>query len=228
MADGVVDVAPHIPLDVGGAVHWLMNRKMFTALYEAPVWRPMLSSLGSGLPAKYEVESVLGRVEGANPEVIVDMACGTGHYARALASTYPRASVLAVDVAPQMLKVCHSKARKQGLDGIVSIRGDVYKMPFGDQSVDLLNCTGALHLFSDLAPIWAEIHRVLKPSGIFTAMTIGMAPGPLRRVQKKLMADKKARFFVPEVLGPELEAAGLGSFDYDLNRVSLIFSARRL
>lgn len=43
------------------------------------------------------------------------------------------------------------------------------KLPFGDGSFDVVHCRAVLHHAHDLAQLCSEVHRVLKPGGIFIA-----------------------------------------------------------
>ena len=225
---GVVDLAPDLPEVVtsGGLAQRLMNTRFFAGLYETPLWRPLLARLGSGEAPEQEITDVLGFLDGANPTVVADLCCGTGHYTRALSERFPSARVYGVDISPGML----ARARVLAKDGhpkIHFVRGNIYHLPLPDNSVDIINSCAALHLFPDLTPIWREIHRVLKPGGLFTAMSISLAPGPLRKVQTHMMERGKATFFDPRDLGRHLADAGLDQFEFLLKRVSLVWKVQK-
>lgn len=225
--DFIPDLAPHLPEAPGGPAQRLMNSRPFAWMYETPLWRPFLAELSSGLPAEREEAEVLAASEDAPDGPILDVAAGTGHYARAFAVGRPGRTIWALDVSPGMLRLAHDRARGAQLSHVVVARGDIYHLPLADASVAVVNCGGALHLFTDLEPIWREIYRVLKPGGIFTAFTIGLAPGPLRRLQHGMMAQGRATFFDAAALGGALGAAGFTRYTFRQSRVSLVFSARR-
>lgn len=226
---GVVDLAPG--LSAGGAgdslVQRLLNTRLFAGLYETPIWRPFLTWLGSGEPAEQEMTDVLSFLDGLSPRVVADLCCGTGHYTRALGERFPSARVYGLDISPGMLARAQVVARQQGPSHLQFIRGNAYHLPLADASVDVINNCGALHLFPDLKPIWAEIYRVLKPGGIFTAMSIALAPGPMRKVQTNMMERGKATFFDPQHLGRELAEHGLDQFEFLQKRVSLVWRAQK-
>ena len=125
---------------------------------------------------------------------ILDLACGTGHYARAFANVNPKAVVYGVDISLSMLTHARMLARQKSLKQIVFLRGDIYRLPFDDQCVDWVHCGGALHLFADLRPIWTEIARVIKPGGVFTVMTIALARGLIGKLQQRIMKQGHAIF----------------------------------
>ena len=118
-------------------------------------------------------------------------------------------------------------ARKSGLKTIRFIRGDLHISPFEDQTIDHVNCSGALHLFSNLTPIWKEISRILRPGGAFTAMTLTIAGGFLGRIQSQMVNSGRATFFDPDQLGNELTDVGLSSFRCIRHGVSLLFCAMK-
>src|SRR5882757_3819449 len=94
-----------------------------------------------------------------------DCACGTGQASVALADHFE--SVIATDASPQQLAAAtpHShvtyrvaKAEGSGLDS---------------KSVDLVTVAQALHWF-DLDSFYAEVERVLVPSGVIAVWTYGV------------------------------------------------------
>jgi ubiquinone/menaquinone biosynthesis C-methylase UbiE len=116
-------------------------------------------------------------------------------------------------------------ARGEGLKTLMFLRGDIHQLPFDEESVDRVNCGGALHLFPDLTPILREVSRVLKPGGVFTGMTIALAGGVIGKMQGWVMGRGRPTFFRPDQLAIDLGAVGLSSFKYLQHRVSLVFCA---
>jgi ubiquinone/menaquinone biosynthesis C-methylase UbiE len=205
----------------------VMNSRVFASIYETPIWRPLHTWIGSGISMGKEVEEVLDMSTMENVEMVVDLACGTGHYARAFARELPGAEIYGVDISLGMLVQGHRMAQNKGLSTIRFIRGDIQSLPFSDNSVDQVNCSGALHLFPKLEPIWKEVARVLKPGGIFTAMTLTFAGGVIGKVQQRIMDRGRATFFDISELAWDLQAAGFSTFKYKQHRVSLIFCATK-
>ncbi len=105
------------------------------------------------------------------PQVIVDAGCGTGHASRELKRLYPRARVVALDIAPGMLRAA---ARQRGwLRRFDRVCADAVRMPLPDASVDLLYSNLLLQWCNDLGTVFAEFRRVLKPHGLLTFSTFG-------------------------------------------------------
>lgn len=224
---GIPDFAEHIEIDDPKftRAQRIMNSKFFGFVYETPIWRPLHTWIGSGISMGKEVEQVLKMSGAGKAEVLLDMACGTGHYARAFARLLPEAKIYGLDISLGMLMQGHKIAQKRGLSTVRFIRGDIHSLPFSDRSIDQVNCGGALHLFPTLVPIWKEVARVLTPGGIFTAMTLTFASGLINKLQKWMSVGGRATFFVPDQLFADLKAVGFTSFSYQQHRVTLLFSA---
>lgn len=227
MHDGIPDLAEHLLLDDPGLSpsQKVMNSRFFASIYESPIWRPLHTLIGSGISMEKEVKEVL-EMSGTSPiNFMADLACGTGHYARAFARMSPEAHIYGMDISPSMLTQGRKLARRQGLTTIMFLRGDINSLPFDDNSLDRVNCGGALHLFNDLATIWQEISRVLKPGGVFTAMTLSITCGTIRRLQQWLVDHGRATFFHPHQLATSLRTVGFSSFKHMQHGVSLLFCA---
>jgi malonyl-CoA O-methyltransferase len=104
------------------------------------------------------------------PDTVLDLGCGTGHAARALAARWPKARVIAVDFAPGMLR---EAARHDESARCERLCADALKLPLPDASVDLLYSNLMLPWCDDLDAAFAEIARVLRPRGLLTFTTLG-------------------------------------------------------
>ncbi len=107
---------------------------------EEPVLRPMLDRLPAG--------------------VAVDAACGTGRHAAHLAHSGHR--VHGFDISAEMLAVAAQK-----VPGGEFREADVRDLPLPDSCADLVVNALALAHIEDLAPVFREAARVLRPGGHF-------------------------------------------------------------
>jgi SAM-dependent methyltransferase len=106
--------------------------------------------------------SLLGEVSG---QTVLEVGCGAGQGARWLRAR--GADAVGVDVSHRMLQL----ARR--LDGDEPpagrgrwVQGDAGRLPFAASSFDLaVSSYGALPFVPDLAPVFAEVHRVLRGEG---------------------------------------------------------------
>jgi ubiquinone/menaquinone biosynthesis C-methylase UbiE len=98
----------------------------------------------------------------------VDLGCGPGHLVLALARRAPGLHLTGVDLSENMLVDAQLSAVQAGLGDRVDFRlGNVEKIPFPDQSLELVISTFSLHHWSDPVKVLNEIDRVLKPGGAF-------------------------------------------------------------
>lgn len=100
---------------------------------------------------------------------ILDVACGPGGWALQVAQAFPEASVVGVDISPQMIQYARAQAEARDLDLQFRIM-DITKLPweFPDAYFTLVNTRFVAGCLS--TTIWPsflqECWRVLKPGGI--------------------------------------------------------------
>lgn len=97
---------------------------------------------------------------------VLDLACGTGDFAIAIAKASPEAHVTGVDLSEGMLEVMKEKVAKQGLQDRISIEtGDGENLRFPDGSFDRVTNAFGIRNFEDKGKGLKEALRVLKPGG---------------------------------------------------------------
>jgi ubiquinone/menaquinone biosynthesis methyltransferase len=109
---------------------------------------------------------------GGSP-VCVDLACGTGDIAFALAQRYPQGSVCGIDLTPEMLRIAQTKNR---FPNVTLQFGDMHHLPFAAASVDIVTGSYALRNAPSLAVALQEIHRVLRPGGTAAFLDFSKSP----------------------------------------------------
>lgn len=127
-----------------------------------------------GLPATLE----LARLAGVSAETrVVDVGCGIGGPARALASEFG-CSVTGVDLTLEFVRTAEMLTRRTGLDRLVSFRhASALEMPFEDGAFDITITQHASMNIADKAGLYREIHRVLRPGGRFAFADIHQGAG---------------------------------------------------
>lgn len=90
---------------------------------------------------------------------VLDVACGAGHTAGAVAAHGPR--VVACDAAGAMVRTAVDDF---GVSGVVA---DAESLPFSGDAFDGVTCRIAAHHFPDPVAFLDEVGRVLEPGGVF-------------------------------------------------------------
>ncbi|MDQ3744239.1 MAG: bifunctional demethylmenaquinone methyltransferase/2-methoxy-6-polyprenyl-1,4-benzoquinol methylase UbiE [Acidobacteriota bacterium] len=99
-------------------------------------------------------------VEGAR---VLDVACGTGDLALALAAS-GAASVVGLDFCRPMLEIARRKAGG-GQRRIPFVEGDALRLPFADESFDVVTIAFGLRNLAGVEEGLRELLRVLKAGG---------------------------------------------------------------
>jgi SAM-dependent methyltransferase len=95
---------------------------------------------------------------------VLDVGCGTGEITARLATTFPRASFVGVDLDEPHLD--RARNRCAALGSRVRFQfGDALALPFPDEQFDLVVCRHLLQAVPDAGKVLAEIRRVLRPGG---------------------------------------------------------------
>ncbi len=97
---------------------------------------------------------------------MLEVGCGTGEFAARIVSALPDAEVSAIDQSERFVEMTASR-------GISVRRADVQDLPFADDSFDVVAAMWMLYHVPDVQRGLAEIARVLRPGGIFVAVTNG-------------------------------------------------------
>ena len=96
-------------------------------------------------------------------EKVLDIATGTGEFARALAPHV--ASVIGLDATDAMMEQGKRFVAGAGIENIEFRKGVVQALPFEDESFDVVSSRYAFHHFADPKPVISEMVRVCKTGG---------------------------------------------------------------
>ncbi|RDZ26480.1 malonyl-ACP O-methyltransferase BioC [Lysobacter silvisoli] len=114
------------------------------------------------------------------PAVVVDVGSGPGHAAVAMQKRWPRAQVIALDLALPMLGETRVHAGGGVLPRFLGgarrpdlVCADARALPLRDASVDVLYSNLCLQWVEDLPAVFAGFRRVLKPEGLLLVSTFG-------------------------------------------------------
>ena len=171
------------------------------------------------------------------PNDLLDVGCGLGAGAAALAARYPQAAVMAVDASPAMAARCGARigrragvvaqitrllgaaARGAGARSAYAVAADGQALPLANAQFDLVWSNLALHWFVDPLAALAEWRRVLRPQALlmFTAFGVDTLR-ELRAAGAQTMA-----FHDMHDIGDALVEAGFAEPVMDMEMLTLTY-----
>ncbi len=157
------------------------------------------------------------------PAVALDLGAGTGRGARALKELYRHSIVIALDIAPGMLR--EARRRSGAFRRFERVCGDAFRLPLKDRCVDLVFSNLMLQWCDELDVAIGEIRRVLRPGGFLAFSTLG--PDTLRELRLAWSAADSAShvntFLDMHDVGDALTRAGFAEPVLDVERVELTY-----
>jgi ubiquinone/menaquinone biosynthesis C-methylase UbiE len=99
-------------------------------------------------------------VEKMETGTILDLGSGPGYLAIEIAKRSPGLQVYGIDLSKRMVKIARRHAK--GVDNARFVFGNAAKLPFKDNSIDLVISTGASHHWKTPRMVFDECYRVLK------------------------------------------------------------------
>lgn len=135
----------------------LQVQRTFNAI--APVYDQGNRLLSFGLAA-YWRRSAVASFRAQPPRRVLDVACGTGDFARAVLAVSPASDVTGLDFSEAMLTLARLK-----VPNATFVQGDVLALPFEKGCFDAVTVGFGLRNFVDIPKALAEMARVLTPGG---------------------------------------------------------------
>jgi ubiquinone biosynthesis O-methyltransferase len=188
------------------------------SIYEVPTdwWDGQtrwLRTLKNMVPARFAFfDPIVGDWRGL---AVLDLGCGGGFMAAALAQR--GAIVTGVDPSEGAINSARRHADEEKLDIVYRV-GSGERLPFAEDSYDIVVCVDVLEHVEDLDRVLLEVRRVLRPSGMLLFDTINrtrLASFIMVTIAENVMgllprgAHDPARFIRPKDLVRKLDAVGL-------------------
>jgi demethylmenaquinone methyltransferase/2-methoxy-6-polyprenyl-1,4-benzoquinol methylase len=173
-----------------------------------------------------KLKAILGRPDA----VVLDVCCGTGDLAFAMARR-SRARIIGADFAHTMLVRARAKSETDTDGEVPFLESDALELPFADESFDLVTAAFGFRNLANYEAGLREMQRVLKPGGTIGILEFTEPPAGLfgdfyrwyfRKILPKLggaisgdaaaykyLPSSVARFFRPEELCALMRAVGL-------------------
>jgi ubiquinone/menaquinone biosynthesis C-methylase UbiE/DNA-binding transcriptional ArsR family regulator len=115
------------------------------------------------IPEEQVEGAVLEFVGPSQVSAYLDLGTGTG---RILELVAPRASrAVGIDLNGEMLTLARARIERASLAHVQVRRGDLFELPYADDSFELITVHQVLHYLEDPSAAVAEAARVLKPGG---------------------------------------------------------------
>jgi SAM-dependent methyltransferase len=145
--------------------------------------------------------------------VVLDVACGAAHAAEQIAPEVRE--VIGIDLTPALLNLGAERLRNVGIANVLLQEANAERMPFVDQSFDLVFCRSSLHHFGDPERAMSEMMRVCRSDGRLVVLDIVPPSDAVRDTYDhlhRLLDPSHVRSF----LEPELVEllGGLGALSY--------------
>lgn len=185
--------------------------------------------------ATYDSNAVLQREIGARlterldlikmqPEIVLDLGCGTGFVTDQMFRRYKKARVIGVDLALGMAqKTCQ---RGGWFRKPQAVCADAARLPFQPQCADMLVSNLMLQWCNDLPAVFNEFVQVLKPEGLLMFSTFG--PDTLKELRASWgQVDgftHASRFTDMHDVGDALLQAGFRDPVMDMEMITLTYT----
>lgn len=151
----------------------------------APRYDAFTRLFSFGMDAGWKREAIAAaRGERRDVGAVLDLACGTGDLAVALARQWPAALVAALDASPRMIDAAHARLAREAADvasRVTPMVGDMMLLPQATASVDVVTASYGVRNVPDAAGAVREMARVLRPGGVLVTLDFYRPTGVLWR-----------------------------------------------
>jgi arsenite methyltransferase len=106
----------------------------------------------------------LGRLAPGERVLDVGSGAGTDSLVAAL-QVGPEGTVTGIDMTPEMLEKARAGAAALGLENVAFVEGEAERLPFADESFEVVLSNGVIDLIPNKDAVFSELHRVLVPGG---------------------------------------------------------------
>ena len=110
---------------------------------------------------KKDYPDVLAELEKEEFTDLLDCGCGTAPMLSLLKAKYPDKHYTGIDLTPKMIEV----AKAKGLEDVNLVVGDCERLPFADNSFDVVICCQSFHHYPNVQYFFDSVCRVLRPGG---------------------------------------------------------------
>lgn len=120
---------------------------------------------------------------------VLDAGAGTGRRTETLLAMHNIQHLFALDASREMLHVARQKVSASTLQ---FMQGDINRLPFPDNSFDVVTAAWVIEIMADPTETVAELLRVIKPSGTVIYVFLSLPEGPLKNIVQNLFNSVQA------------------------------------
>lgn len=110
--------------------------------------------------SKSETEISKSVVQSIKQGVLVDVGSGTGYLSIEIAKRTPDLNIYGIDLSKKMVEIASGNAKKY--KNVQFKLANAVKIPFEDNSIDLIISTGSFHHWKYPIKVFNECYRILK------------------------------------------------------------------
>ena len=118
---------------------------------------------------KISCRDIAAQIKGIAYGALLDVGCGTGFLIDIL-TKQRTAKYCGVDLSDEMIRV----ARDKGIRGAAFTVGSADRLPYPDESFDIVTCSQSFHHYPYPEKAMGEAKRVLKPDGLYILSDTGI------------------------------------------------------
>jgi ubiquinone/menaquinone biosynthesis C-methylase UbiE len=122
------------------------------------------------------LERITSRLAISESMHILDVGCGAGNLTFEIAKLFRPSELVGIDISESQIELAQSELAKTRYPNMKFQRGDASRLPFDDQSFDVVTSNMVLHLFPDPRKALFEMYRVLRRTGKIVIHFAGQRP----------------------------------------------------
>jgi len=163
------------------------------------------------------------------PKAVLDLGCGTGVITADILKRYPKAHIIALDLALNMLKQTQQNSKGWFSKKPSCLCSDAEKLPLSDNSLDLLVSNLMLQWSNDVQLVFNGFQRVMAPNGLLMFTTFG--PDTLKEMRESWATvdniPHTSQFIDMHDIGDALLKAGFSDPVMDMEVITMTYDSVR-
>jgi malonyl-CoA O-methyltransferase len=163
------------------------------------------------------------------PDSVLDLGCGTGTVTADLLKRYPKAQIIALDLALNMLKKTQQYEKGWLRKNPQCVCADAERLPLKDNTIKLLVSNLMLQWSNDLPAIFAGFQKVIAPNGLLLFTTFG--PDTLKEIRESWATiddiPHTSQFVDMHDIGDNLLQTGFADPVIEMEKITMTYDSVR-